>query len=293
MPEHINEPGVCNTRRGLLIAGVSAPIWLPELARSVAQENPAPSSSPKSARDRITMTLVYDNNSSGPGLTAQWGFGCVIQGPQKTILFDTGGAGWVLLANMRRLQLDPKDIDVVVLSHIHWDHTGGLTAFSLKRPEVPVYIPTGFPTEFKEHVRSMGSELIEADQSAEICADVRTTGTLGKGAIEEHGLCVKTKKGWVLVTGCAHPGADNLAARAVEVTGGPIHLVVGGYHMMRLPEVEINAVIDRFEKLSVQRAAPCHCSGDETRRIFNERLGSRCTLVGVGDEFRFRPPQVS
>ena len=115
-------------------------------------------------------------------------------------------------------------------------------------------------------------------------------GTLGKGAIEEHGLCVKTKKGWVVITGCAHPGADNMAAQARQVTGGPVHLVAGGFHMMRLPEAGINAVVDRFEELGVQRAAPCHCSGDETRRIFNQRLGNRCTLVGVGDDFRFRPP---
>ena len=79
------------------------------------------------------MTVVYDNNPGLEGLSAQWGFGCVIQGPDKTVLFDTGGLGWVLLPNMSLLKLDPKSIDVVVLSHIHWDHIGGLTSFALER----------------------------------------------------------------------------------------------------------------------------------------------------------------
>lgn len=293
MEDRFAEANVCRTRRGILVAGVSAPLWLPDLARSIAQEDPAPPPSRQSARDKIILTIVYDNNPSAPGLTAEWGFGCLIQGPEKTILFDTGGAGWILLANLRRLKLDPREVDAVVLSHIHWDHTGGLTALSLKRTGIPVYIPTGFPAEFKEHVQSLGAEPIEADKSLDICPQVRTTGTLGKGAIEEHGLCVKTKKGWVLLTGCAHPGADNMAKRAERVTGGPIHLVAGGFHMIRQPESNIDAVIDRFEELGVHRAAPTHCSGDETRRVFKDRLGSRCRLVGVGDTFRFQAPDTA
>jgi 7,8-dihydropterin-6-yl-methyl-4-(beta-D-ribofuranosyl)aminobenzene 5'-phosphate synthase len=81
---------------------------------------------------------------------------------------------------------------------------------------------------------------------------------------------------------------DNLASRAKQVTNGTIHLAVGGYHMGRQPESAINTVIDRFEQVGVERAAPCHCSGDLTRQLFKKRLESRCSLVGVGDAFRFR-----
>ncbi|MCK4341439.1 MAG: MBL fold metallo-hydrolase [Phycisphaerae bacterium] len=235
------------------------------------------------------FTIVYDNNPGQKGLTADWGFGCVIRGAEKTILFDTGGNGRILLENMRRLNVDPKEIDVVVLSHIHGDHTGGLASFLQERTGVPVYIPTGFPPAFKQRVRSLGAQVIEANDSARICPGVRTTGTLGKGAIEEHGLCVKTPEGWVLVTGCAHPGVDNLAAQAKEVTGGPLYLVLGGFHLLSRSRSQINAIIDRFEELGIRRAAPCHCSGDPARRLFKQRLGDRCELVGVGHVFRIKP----
>ena len=284
------DENVRRTRRRILIAGATAPLWLPDLAGSVAQESPTTAPAHRASRDKIFMTIVYDNNPGHKHLGASWGFSCLVQGPPKTILFDTGEHGKLLLKNMHRLDLDPKQIDLVVLSHIHWDHVGGLESIAGDRPGLPVYMPTGFPREFIQSVRSMGAEPIEADQSVNICPGVCTTGTLGKGAIEEHGLCVKTHKGWVLITGCAHPRADNMAEQAKRVTGEAMHLVVGGYHMVRQPEARINAVIDRFEELGVQRAAPCHCSGDLTRKLFKQRWSGRCSLVGVGDAFRFRTP---
>ncbi|MBU0717491.1 MAG: MBL fold metallo-hydrolase [Planctomycetes bacterium] len=290
LSQHAFEISVRQTRRRFLAAGATAPLWLSGLPDLFAEERIAMESPDQANLERIVTKIVYDNHPSGPGLISEWGFGCVIQGTEKTILFDTGGAGWALLSNMHQLKLDPKKIDAVVLSHIHWDHTGGLPSFIHERGRVPVYIPAGFPKAFKEHAKSLGGELIECDESVTVGQDVRTTGTLGKGAIEEHALCVKTDKGWVVITGCAHPGVDNMAAQAKEVVSGPIHMVMGGFHMMRQSNEEVDTVIDRLEGLGVQRSAPCHCSGDTTRTRFKERLEGRCSLVGVGDEFRFRRP---
>lgn len=266
------------------------------LVLAVAASQAAPSArqaTTQPSEKDVVFTIVYDNNAEQQGLTPEWGFGCVIRGAETTILFDTGGNGRVLLENMRQLNIDAKEIDVVVLSHIHGDHTGGLPAFLKEKTGVPVYIPSGFPAAFKQRVQSLGAKVIEADESAQICPGVKTTGTLGKRAIEEHGLCVRTSEGWVLVTGCAHPGVENMAAKAKEVTGGPIHLVVGGFHLLPQPASKINAVIDRFQELGVQRAAPCHCSGDLARQLFKQRLGERCDLVGVGHVFRFKAPETS
>jgi 7,8-dihydropterin-6-yl-methyl-4-(beta-D-ribofuranosyl)aminobenzene 5'-phosphate synthase len=77
----------------------------------------------------LLITVVYDNNPYIEGLTTSWGFACVIKEAEKTILFDTGGDSAVLLNNMQQLGMDPKEIDVVVLSHIHGDHVGGLNGF--------------------------------------------------------------------------------------------------------------------------------------------------------------------
>jgi 7,8-dihydropterin-6-yl-methyl-4-(beta-D-ribofuranosyl)aminobenzene 5'-phosphate synthase len=77
-----------------------------------------------SAIGELRITVIYDNNPYKEGLITSWGFACVIYGAEKTILFDTGGNSAVLLDNMQQLGMDPKEIDVVVLSHIHGDHIG-------------------------------------------------------------------------------------------------------------------------------------------------------------------------
>lgn len=262
---------------------------------AMAQEQ----NSPPPAKE-TTITIVYDNNAEVAGLETDWGFGCLIQGPEKTILFDTGGRGDILLDNMRKLKLDPKDVDVVVLSHIHGDHTGGLKAFLEQQPGVPVYIPRGFPQQFKGEYKPPLAELIECPDSREICPGVRTTGTLDAWQLTEHGLCVNTPDGWVVITGCAHPGADQIAAAASKTIEAQPYLVVGGYHLPPESQVEsqnrtarkkIASVIARLDRLGVKRVAPCHCSGDLARRMCKEHFGDRCELIGVGHVFEFAARQ--
>ena len=276
------------TRRSMLrlAAAGAAAGWAAKICR--AEEMGGVEQEGRADGKRIEATIVFDNNPSVAGLASAWGFSCLVQGLEKTILFDTGANGPILLGNMQRLNLDPKTIDAVVLSHEHWDHVGGLATITDVRPGLSVYIPVGFPAELKEQLRASGAELIETESSLTICPGARTTGTLGRGEIPEHGLCVETDKGWVLITGCAHPGVENLAARATELVGKPLHLVVGGFHMGRHSTEQTDAVIARLQELGVTRVAPCHCTGDAPRARFKERYSAQCTLAGVGNRFRFR-----
>ena len=175
------------------------------------------------------LTLVYDNNAAAKDVTSGWGFVCVVRGIGTTILFDAGAGERILLANMRALGIEPSQIDVVVINHAHGDHTGGLDELLALRPGVFVYIPTRFPKAVKAHIGSRNCKLVETDGSLEMGPRARTAGTLGKGTVEEDRLCVKTKSGWVLITGCGHLSDAEMAARAKELTGGPIAAVVGGW----------------------------------------------------------------
>jgi len=253
-------------------------------------ETPDPATSRQHRIDNLTMHIVYDNNPGNKGLTADWGFGCFIRGPEKTILFDTGTRGELLLANMRKMNLDPADIDVIVLSHRHLDHIGGLPAVAAGRKHLPVYVPAGMPSEFTDLAQRLELDVIVADEPRSVCPGVTTTGTLGKGRIEEHGLCLNTAEGWMLITGCAHPGVENLAAQARKVTGRPLHFVIGGFHLVQQRDAHIRTVIKRLEELGVKRAAPCHCSGDRARELFKAHYKDHCDLVVVGDTIHIEPP---
>jgi len=98
------------------------------------------------------FTMIYDNNEYDPALRTAWGFACWVEVGEATVLFDTGGDGATLLGNLAELKLDPQEIDAVVLSHIHGDHTGGLVGLLETGARPTVYAPAAFPASFKADV---------------------------------------------------------------------------------------------------------------------------------------------
>ena len=171
--------------------------------------------------------MVYDNNPYKEGLTTSWGFACVIKGAEKTILFDTGGNSAVLRNNMLQLAIDSKEIDVVVLSHIHGDHVGGLNGFLQVNINVTVYLPAPFPPGFKESLKRTGIKTVEVNDSARICKGVYSTGVLGS-MIKEQALMISTDRGLIVITGCAHPGIVHILQTAKKIIRNEFLLVMGG-----------------------------------------------------------------
>jgi 7,8-dihydropterin-6-yl-methyl-4-(beta-D-ribofuranosyl)aminobenzene 5'-phosphate synthase len=233
----------------------------------------------------VTFTIVYDNNRGDEGLRTGWGFACLVESEETTVLFDTGGDASTLLANLEALGKDPAAVDAVVLSHVHQDHTGGLGGLLAAGAEPAVYVPVSFPASFKREVAAR-TTLVEVEGPAEIGPGVHTTGEV-EGRITEQALVVETAEGWVLVTGCAHPGIVEVATEAREIAGGDIALAVGGFHLKDDRADEIEEVIAGLRALGVAAVAPVHCSGDRARALFAETFGEACHLVGVGAEFRF------
>jgi 7,8-dihydropterin-6-yl-methyl-4-(beta-D-ribofuranosyl)aminobenzene 5'-phosphate synthase len=228
----------------------------------------------------VTFTIVYDNNAYAPALQTAWGFACMVETEEATVLFDTGGGGPTLLGNMRKLDFDLQAIDAVVLSHIHGDHTGGLEGLLDEGVSPAVYVPAAFPASFKEATRAR-TDLVEVTSPVEILPGVYTTGEVGSGIIEQ-ALAVETGDGLVVVTGCAHPGVVEMVRRAKEATGAEVALVMGGFHLGGASSGQVEAIIGEFRQLGVRRVAPCHCTGDQARRMFADAFGDDCILAGVG-----------
>ena len=176
----------------------------------------------------IKLTIVYDNEAN-PGLKSDWGFSCLIENTKK-ILFDTGADSEILLYNMKQLKINPKDIDIVVLSHNHWDHAGGLTGFlEANDSRAKIYQPEDF------------SKLTKISQG------IYSTGVLGM-FVKEQSLVVNTKRGNIIIAGCAHPGLENIIDKAKGL--GKIYGIMGGFHGFA-----------KLEKLKgIELIAPCHCT---------------------------------
>ena len=231
--------------------------------------------------NKVNITIIFDNNPFKEGLGTAWGFSCLITGAEKTILFDTGGDGNLLLENMKKLAIEPNSIELVVLSHEHWDHVGGMEMFLGKNHDVSVYMPVSFPQDFKKMVTSSGAKIIDIEKPAQICRGVYSTGQLGT-SIKEQGLIIRTDKGLILITGCAHPGIVKMTQKTKEIFEEQILFVMGGFHLGAASKNQIEDIIKTFKNFEVEYAAPCHCSGDNARTLFAEQFGEKYLNIGVG-----------
>ncbi len=227
------------------------------------------------------ITVVFDNFPYKEGLETSWGFSALVNTPGENILFDTGGDGNMLLSNMQKLQIVPGSIDIIVLSHIHGDHTGGLFAFLKQNSDVNVFVPQAFGDKFKNKVTESGAEITEVEESRQICKNVYSTGQLGL-LIKEQGLVLKTDKGLILITGCAHPGIVKMVKVAKEIFKEDIVLAMGGFHLEWSTKGKIQKVISSFKESGVRYAGPCHCTGEKARAIFKKEYEEHFIEIGAG-----------
>ncbi|MEN6578874.1 MAG: MBL fold metallo-hydrolase [Phycisphaerales bacterium] len=231
--------------------------------------------------DELTITVVHDNDPCVELLKTAWGFSAYVTGTEERILFDTGSDGTLLLENMARLQVDPASIEGVVLSHVHGDHTGGLAGLLRVDPCVRVYLPASFPARVKDLVRGYGASVVEVTEPQQICPNVYTTGVLGR-RIKEQALVVRTGRGLVILTGCAHPGIGAIVDGIHRLYPGDIVLVMGGFHLEWAMSRKVRQIIAGFRECGVRCVAPTHCSGDKAREQFREAYGRQFIEVGVG-----------
>ena len=211
---------------------------------------------------KIKLTIVYDNvvYKKDIGLQPDWGFSCLIETENETILFDTGARGNILLSNMEKIGIDPRSIGKIAISHEHWDHSGGLRALALLVGDIELY-------RLAKKSPSENMRLISVEDSRGITEEVYTTGRL-KGSVDEQSLVLKDEKGCYVLTGCSHPGVEKILNAAKQ--HGKIVGLVGGLH--------------GFNNFSILKEldfiCPCHCT--QHKREIKELYPQTYAEGGVG-----------
>jgi 7,8-dihydropterin-6-yl-methyl-4-(beta-D-ribofuranosyl)aminobenzene 5'-phosphate synthase len=209
------------------------------------------------------LRIVYDNEAKA-GFRADWGFAALLETAAGTLLFDTGASADLLSYNLGRFGVQRAQIDRIVLSHEHHDHTGGLLAV-LQHGAV-VYVPHSCTRNLKTAI-AREAQLVEITAPQELLPGIHTTGELGSG-IREQSLVLETRRGVVVVTGCAHPGLEEILAVAANY--GEHYGVIGGFH--------------GFAQLELLRAfdliGPCHCTAQ--KRAIHARYPAQTVWCGAG-----------
>jgi 7,8-dihydropterin-6-yl-methyl-4-(beta-D-ribofuranosyl)aminobenzene 5'-phosphate synthase len=151
---------------------------------------------------------------------------------------------------------------------------------------VKVFMPKAFPARLKREAQDLGATVVETEGPRQVCQGAWTTGVLGNG-VNEQGLYLTTSKGPVVITGCAHPGIVKMAEAASRHADTQVFAVLGGFHMSRASDAEIRRVIADLRRLGVEQVAPCHCSGDTTRRLMKEAFTEGYLPSGAGARLVF------
>ena len=234
-----------------------------------------------SGSPQLRITVVYNNVPHQPGLTTDWGFSCIIEGLDKTILFDTGADGDLLLANMKRLAVKAETVDAVFLSHNHSDHTGGLSRFLKINSQVTVYLPRSSPSAFERSIKNRGARVVRVGGPKELLKHVHTTGEMGDG-VKEQALILDTTKGLVIITGCAHPDVTRIVAAARKHLHKKVYLLMGGFHLLHKDKAAIRAIIRNLKSQGVEQVTPSHCTGNKAIALFRKAWGDKFIEGGLG-----------
>jgi len=230
----------------------------------------------------VTVRVIYDNYAWVDSLTADWGYSIVIEGLAKTILFDTGTKPDIFASNFRKMGLDASEIDFLVLSHDHGDHTGGISSFVKMKTDIPVIIPHSFTKAFMKRMESLGLKPILVKEPAMICEDLYTSGEFDF-PIAEQALVLDTKQGLVVMTGCSHPGIVEMLKEIKTSFNKNIYMVFGGFHLLEKSEEEMDVIISAMKALGVVKCGATHCTGDKQIKMFRDAFGENYFDLGAGN----------
>ena len=269
------------------------------------------------------ITILSDNQA-GKNLSAEHGLSIWIEIGSKRILFDTG-QGATFDNNARALGINLAKTDMLVLSHGHYDHTGGIPYVLQQAGNVHVYchpgvvtpryrIRNGTPTAIHMPPRSLTGinklateQLHWVQQPLYLSDTIGLTGPIPRESIYENtggpfyldpggyrsdpidddmALWIRTPKGLIVLVGCCHSGLINTLNHVQHLNDGmKIRTVIGGFHLMTADFQRINKTITALRFLNFDQLIPCHCTGHFAVSMLHGAFGKQVLPGAVGNTF--------
>ena len=273
---------------------------------------------------KAKITVLCENSVFGVaswGATAEHGWAVFLETDQGNFLLDTG-QGMTIINNARVFRKDLRNLQGIILSHHHSDHTGGLLAVLQASGPVKVYahpdifkdsysiqiegkeFDVGMP--FKRSIlESYGAQFVFVQQYQEIAPGLFLTGEIPRCTTFEKGdpkLVVKGAKGYeqdmiqddltvvmetaqglVVILGCSHAGLVNILNYVREKTGkSGIYAIIGGTHLAFTSQEQLDETTRMLKACAVQKIGVSHCTGMLPALRMLQEFGEKFFFCPVG-----------
>jgi len=270
---------------------------------------------------KLKITTLVDNYALfGSGFWAEHGLSFLIEADDGKILFDTGQSKEVIAHNLERLKVDLSDLNHIVLSHGHYDHTGGLMEVARRTENTKIlahpnifdekyvkrnnkYKRIGIPFNIDELKNSYKFHLEK--EGTEILKGVRTTGQIPRitefehvpkrfyikkndtyindNIIDDQSLILETQSGIMVILGCTHSGLINTLYHIKGITGkNELWGLIGGVHLWSAKEEQLQKTAKALKEFNPQIIGLSHCSGLNAFLYFSKVFGEKVFLNSAG-----------
>jgi len=274
---------------------------------------------------KVKITILVENTTPAPGFIGEYGFAALVTVDERKFLFDTGSAD-AIFNNASAKGIDLAEINDLIISHGHFDHTGAVIPFLHMGNKKKVYAHSQIfkkryvvqKEEQKEigvsfssqEIRLNGSEFITTDNFTEIHPGVFVTGEIPRvnnyedaggnfwvedgeklaadKIIDDMSMVINHPEGLIIISGCAHAGIINTISYARQKTGqNKILAFIGGTHLINASEERIAKTVAALKELDVQKIIPCHCTGFNALLKLRNELGDRVVKGETAMSFKF------
>lgn len=267
------------------------------------------------AAQATRITILFDAFGKQSDLKKDWGYAALVEHHGQRILFDTGNDSELLRHNVEVLGVDLRNLDLVVISHRHGDHTDGLRYLLSINPHVRVFVPDdeyfGGPTpriffdnavdSLPPHMRYFDgrvpdtvphgspwkhANLQRVSGEVQVAPGVRIVRNISRGRLftetPELSLVLESPQGQILLVGCSHPGIEEVL-ESIQASSRPVRLLVGGLHWLALPKAEIERLARALRtRWNVASVAPGHCTGEVGFSVLSRAYGKEYVPAGLG-----------
>jgi 7,8-dihydropterin-6-yl-methyl-4-(beta-D-ribofuranosyl)aminobenzene 5'-phosphate synthase len=269
----------------------------------------------------VNTTVLIDDKSERSGLCAEHGLSLWIEADDRKILFDTGQTD-AFLRNAERLKIPVDQADCVVLSHGHYDHTGGIPAVSALIGKARLYLhphalsprytrckqaphkAVGMPSSAAFRLLEAKTSIYWTNAPVLIARNIHMTGPIPRfhetekntgpyfldsdcampdPITDDQALIIHSGKGWVVFLGCAHAGVVNTLDYVSRLTGAStIFAVIGGMHLRHADLTKLEATAEALSRHEVRLLAPCHCTGVDAIQFLQGRFHGKVVDCSAG-----------